>query len=445
MNRVVKKGMMAAAVMFAATLYTVTPAKAQLNLHAGAGLYVIAPLMEIKTDDDFVSPKAADTVVQKSNTETETKQAADVAVEETASTVSGDLAGDGLSVIETDGTVSEDSANTVSGDDVTVIDASSVSGKEEVPVLTGGAGSMVVESDLFTEEEMADEFAEEEAAGGAFGYTHLGVVLVDDHLNVRASAEEDSKVVGKMESDAGCEILDVKGNMAHITSGSVEGYVNLDYLVTGPEAVEYAKSAVKETATVSCDGLKLRENKGTDAPVYSMVAYGEQLEVIEKDDEWVAVKYDGKKLYVSADYVSVGIQLKTALNMTEFLYGNGVSDVRMELCEYAKKFVGNPYVWGGTSLTKGADCSGFVMSVFAKYGISLPHSSRAQANCGKKVSMAEAKPGDLVFYAKGKRINHVGIYIGGGQIVNASSPKTGIRIANAYYRTPVKVVRILSD
>ncbi len=447
MNQVVKKGMMAAAVMFAATLYTVTPAKAQLNLHAGAGLYVIAPLMEIKTDDDFVPPAVTDTQTQVEESAGQEEEAlqTNAAADESAGSVSEDSADDELFVINTDATVSGDSANLLTSEGATVIDASSVSDKEETPVLTGGAGSMVVESDLFSEEEMADEFAEEEAAGGAFGYTHLGVVLVDDHLNVRASAEEDSKVVGKMESDAGCEILDVKGNMAHITSGSVEGYVNLDYLVTGPEAVEYAQSAVKETATVSCDGLKLREDKSTDAPVYSMVAYGEQLEVIEKDDEWVAVKYDGKKLYVAADYVSVGIQLKTALNMTEFLYGSGVSDVRMELCEYAKKFVGNPYVWGGTSLTKGADCSGFVLSVYAKYGISLPHSSRAQANCGKRISMSEARPGDLVFYAKGKRINHVGIYIGGGQIVNASSPKTGIRIANAYYRTPVAVVRILPD
>ena len=131
--------------------------------------------------------------------------------------------------------------------------------------------------------------------------------------------------------------------------------------------------------------------------------------------------------------------------MTEFLYGAGVSDVRVELCEYAKQFVGNPYVWGGTSLTKGADCSGFVLSVFAKYGISLPHSSRAQANSGTRIKMSEAKPGDLVFYAKGGRINHVAIYIGGGQVISASSPKTGIRIASAYYRTPVAVARILQD
>ena len=268
-----------------------------------------------------------------------------------------------------------------------------------------------------------------------------------DHLNVRETAEDGSKIVGKMENDTGCEILGIEGDKAHITSGSVEGYVSLDYILTGKDAVAQADSVVKELATVNADGLKLREAPSLDAPVYDMVAYGEELEVLDNGSgsDWVGVDFDGNKLYVSADYVSVDTKLKTALNMTEFLYGAGVSDVRVELCEYAKQFVGNPYVWGGTSLTKGADCSGFVLSVFAKYGISLPHSSRAQANSGTRIKMSEAKPGDLVFYAKGGRINHVAIYIGGGQVISASSPKTGIRIASAYYRTPVAVTRILQD
>ncbi len=131
--------------------------------------------------------------------------------------------------------------------------------------------------------------------------------------------------------------------------------------------------------------------------------------------------------------------------MTEFLYGEGVSDVRVELCEYAKQFLGNRYVWGGTSLTKGCDCSGFTMQILGRYGVGLPHSSRAQAQMGTKISMSEAKPGDLVFYSKGGRINHVAIYIGGGQVIHASSPKTGIRITSAYYRTPTTVRRFLSD
>lgn len=312
--------------------------------------------------------------------------------------------------------------------------------------LTAGAGVMVSSPIYVAPEDMDEqEYDEEETAGAAYGYTNLGIAQVADHLNVRETAEDGSKIVGKMENDTGCEILGIEGDKAHITSGSVEGYVSLDYILTGKDAVAQADSVVKELATVNADGLKLREAPSLDAPVYDMVAYGEELEVLDNGSDWVGVDFDGNELYVSADYVTVDTKLKTALNMTEFLYGAGVSDVRVELCEYAKQFVGNPYVWGGTSLTKGADCSGFVLSVFAKYGISLPHSSRAQANSGTRIKMSEAKPGDLVFYAKGGRINHVAIYIGGGQVISASSPKTGIRIASAYYRTPVAVARILQD
>ena len=118
--------------------------------------------------------------------------------------------------------------------------------------------------------------------------------------------------------------------------------------------------------------------------------------------------------------------------------------MRVDLVNYAKQFLGNPYDWGGTSLTNGADCSGFVMSIMKKYGVNLPHYSGSQAQQGTKVSLSEALPGDLVFYAKNGTINHVAIYIGNGQVIHASNPRTGIRISNATYRTPHVVKRVLS-
>ncbi|MBQ7065306.1 MAG: C40 family peptidase [Lachnospiraceae bacterium] len=321
-----------------------------------------------------------------------------------------------------------------------------VSEESDVEVVTSaGASDFVGSIEIAPEDMDVQDDSEEDAAGGTFGYTNLGIANVEDHLNVRATADDNSKIVGKMGNNTACEILGFEGNKVHITSGSVEGYVSTDYLLMGSSAVERANSVIKNLATVKADGLKLREAPSTDAAVVGMVAYGEELEVLSETEGWVQVSYDGTPVYVSADYVSVDEKLKTALNMSEFLYGEGVSDVRIDLCEYAKQFIGNPYVWGGVSLTKGADCSGFVLSVYAKYGISLPHSSRAQANMGTSINMSEAKPGDLVFYAKGGRINHVAIYIGGGQVCHASSPKTGIRVSSAYYRTPVKVVRLLQD
>ena len=114
----------------------------------------------------------------------------------------------------------------------------------------------------------------------------------------------------------------------------------------------------------------------------------------------------------------------------------------MEICEYARQFVGNPYRWGGTSLTKGADCSGFTLSVYANYGVSLPHSSKAQANCGTRIDLSELQPGDLVFYG-GKNIHHVAMYIGNGQVVHAQSTNTGIVVSSMHYNTPTRAVRIL--
>ena len=130
--------------------------------------------------------------------------------------------------------------------------------------------------------------------------------------------------------------------------------------------------------------------------VWSQTQHGEELEIVSETDGWVQVNIDGEYGYVSGEFVTCATTLADAMTMSEARYGEGVSDVRVDLVNYATQFVGNPYVWGGTSLTRGADCSGFVLSVYAKYGYGLPHSSRAQANCGTRISTSELKPGDLL-------------------------------------------------
>ena len=216
------------------------------------------------------------------------------------------------------------------------------------------------------------------------GYTLLGVVEAESgYINIREEMNTDSDVVGKIRKDAICEVLSIEEEWSEIESGEIKGYVSNEYLLTGVEANEKALSLMEE-----------------------------------------------------------GKELETAITLTEYRYGKGVTDIQMEICEYARQFVGNPYVWGGTSLTKGADCSGFTLSVYKKYGVSLPHSSKAQANCGKRISVSEVQPGDLVFYG-GKNIHHVAMYIGNGQVVHAQSAKTGIRISSMHYNTPTSAVRIL--
>lgn len=275
-----------------------------------------------------------------------------------------------------------------------------------------------------------------------WGYTSLGIANVDNHLNVRETPGEDGKLIGKMSNNAACEILEITDGWAHITSGKLDGYVSIDYLLTGAMAVVRAEQIAKPVASVTTEVLRVREEPNVECPVITTVPYGEVLEVRSVLDGWIEIDLDGDAAYVSAEYVSVAEKLPTAITMSELLYGEGVSDVRVDICQYAKQFIGNPYVWGGTSLNRGADCSGFVLSLYAKYGIALPHSSRAQANCGRRVALSQMQPGDLVFYTKGGSINHVAMYIGNGQVIHASSPSTGIRISSVNYRTPYVAVSL---
>lgn len=310
-------------------------------------------------------------------------------------------------------------------------------------VLNGSIGSGTI---LVSEKTAEDyELAYERAKNANWGYTNLGIANVSDNLNIRAIGAEDGRLVGKLPKDAACEVLDMDDTWAHISSGNVEGYVSRDYLLTGISAKYKAEELATTVATVTTDSLKVRAEANTDSEVITLVPRGEELEVSAVEGDWVKVFLDDDEVFVSAEYVEVSAELGTAVTMSELLYGQGISDVRVDICQYAKEFIGNPYVWGGTSLTKGTDCSGFVMSVFKKYGVKLPRNSRAQAGCGTTIKVSEAKPGDLIFYAKGKTINHVAIYIGNGQVVHASSPKTGIKISNVSYRSPFKAVRILYD
>lgn len=321
----------------------------------------------------------------------------------------------------------------------------SASAAENSVLMASGGVASVLETERSLEEYIQ---IAQDAQGASWGYTNIGVANVESgNLNVRAVPSTDGKLVGKLPKDAACEVIETADGWSHIKSGGVEGYVSKDFLLTGPEARIRAMELVHTVAIANTDGLNVRQEPNTTSEIVTQVGQGEEMEYVENgSDGWVKISIDGEDAYVSQDYVTVEEKLDTAITMTELLYGQGVSDVRVDLVEYAKQFVGNPYVWGGTNLTKGADCSGFVLSVFKKYGITLSHSSRAQANEGTKISASELKPGDLVFYGNGKgTINHVAIYIGGGQVIHASSPKTGIKISSYKYRTPVKCVRVIQD
>lgn len=316
-----------------------------------------------------------------------------------------------------------------------------------------GAGALFTEAikDKPTEQEeqasVSENTAEvtQEAPSTIYGYTNLGIANVEETLNVRETPSANSSMVGKMPKNAAGEILETLDGWYKIQSGDVTGYVSADYLITGEEAAARAEEVKQTIATVKTPTLNVREEPNTECSILALMPQGEELNVLEDLSGWVKVDLDNTNGFISKDYVDISVQLPKAMTMTEVRYGNGVSDVRVDLISYATQFVGNPYVWGGTSLTNGADCSGFTLSIFAKYGVYLPHSSKAQANCGTRISASEAKPGDLFFYGSGSSISHVAIYIGNGQIVHASSKKTGIKISNAFYRSLICVTRVLGD
>jgi len=276
------------------------------------------------------------------------------------------------------------------------------------------------------------------------GYTNLGVANVDNYLNVRDQASEEGEILGKLPVSAGCEILSEENGWYYIQSGPLTGYVSAEYLFTGDAAKEAAKSAMTLVAKVNADMLMVREGESTETKILTYVANGEELEVVENNGEWIKINIDDESGYVKAEFVDIYNTLPKGITVEELKEEDGYESTAVELVEYAKQFLGNPYVWGGTSLTNGCDCSGFTMGVYSHFGYSLSRTSGAQSHNGTRVSLDSLQPGDLLFYSYGGSIGHVAIYIGNGQIIHASTERTGIIISNAFYTTPTCATRIIN-
>lgn len=309
-------------------------------------------------------------------------------------------------------------------------------------------------------------------------YSRLGIASkVDTYLNVRKKPSESSKIVGKMTKNAGCHIYKTKKGWAKMVSGNVTGWVKTKYLVTDKKAEKEATKVGRECVEIKTNSLRVRALPTTDAPIYSVVSDGEEFVIrkenvsmdfvekvikkqkISKDaikraggmeeiganlDDWICITVDNEYAFVAKEFIDQQYSLKRAVKVGTLSASksNGVSSGQASIVEYAKQFLGNRYVWGGSSLTGGTDCSGFTMSLYAKYGHSLPHNAAAQAGVTRGVKSPQ--PGDLFFYSNGSRINHVAMYIGSGLVIHASNPSDGIKISTAYYRQPVKIGRVMN-
>lgn len=306
-------------------------------------------------------------------------------------------------------------------------------------------------------------------------YADIAIAQVDNYVNVRSTPGEDGEVLGKLYNNSAATVDAVEGDWYKITSGNVTGYVKQEFVVVGNE--ELAKSVGRRLATVNTETLKVRTDASMDASVLGLVPGGDDLTVLEELDGWVKVTMEEGEGYVSTDYVTLSTDYVTAESKAEEEARLAKEEAERKAAEeaarkasqkaaqkssgsknsggssnysapsgsggaavanYACQFVGNPYVYGGTSLTNGADCSGFVMSVYAQFGISLPHSSSGMRSVGYEVSQSEMQPGDIICYS-----GHVAIYVGNDTIVHASTPSTGIKYTSpAAYKSIITVRRI---
>ena len=277
-------------------------------------------------------------------------------------------------------------------------------------------------------------------------FQKLAISIAKDFVYVRKSASTGCKAIGKLHRGSAGTILGKKGAWVKISSGSLKGYVKKEYIATGADAEKLAEKYGTKYAVLKkgTSVLNVREEKNTSSDIVTQLPEGKRYTVKSENADWCRVKVKGKSGYVAKEYVHTKYSFKEAKSIkkkTKETVRSYASENKAEsLISYAKQFIGNKYVWGGTSLTNGTDCSGFTLRVFQKFGYSLPRTSAEQAGC---VKLSELKPGDLVFYKRGGRVHHVAIYIGGGQIVHAAGAKWGIITSNMNYSRVSHARRIL--
>lgn len=316
-------------------------------------------------------------------------------------------------------------------------------------------------------------------------------------LNIRKKGSINAKIVGKMKKGNIATVLKKGSEWSKVRSGNVTGYVKNQYLVFGDEIENFAKQNVKKVAKVQTETLRVRKKASTDSKIVTLVSEDDKLKVKKQTNDWAKVKVDGQTGYVSKDYAKVTYSFGKAKSMKQIqaeqeakkraeeaarnkpvsttssshtsntgttsgsttgstqttkkasvsVSSNGSSATGSRIVSYAQQFVGNPYRYGGNSLTSGIDCSGFTQQIMAKFGYSISRTSSSQSGDGRAVSTSNLRAGDLVFYGDGGSIDHVALYIGGGQVVHASNsapyPRGGIKISNVNYRTPICARRII--
>lgn len=348
---------------------------------------------------------------------------------------------------------------------------------EAVQAAEGASAGIDIESGIAAMSDIEDETQDTESE-----YADLALANVTNYVNVRAEANTESAIVGKIYDGAVAQILDTvegeDGQWFKIVSGNVEGYIKSEFFLYGDAAAEAIDEYVTRYAVVLADRLNVRESPDVDSKRIGYIDNGEKVKLLEDDGDWMKVQYtESKTGFVSAEYVTISEEFvyaktleeeaaelaarkaleerqhvsesqaaeNTAITVTAPT-GNYADngELRSEIIEYAKQFLGNKYVHGGQSLVTGTDCSGFTSLIYAEFGYSVSRTPSGQlSNDGRSIDLSEAQPGDIICYGSGGRCTHVALYMGDGQIIHSANSRKGVVIYEADYDTIIGVKNII--
>lgn len=262
-------------------------------------------------------------------------------------------------------------------------------------------------------------------------------VYLESNHNVFSSSDfKTGQKIGTIDSKTVIDAIEITNEFVSLEYGSITGYVQADDILYGDALDNFVlahKDYFDRKAVIRSEKAYLFATD--DSGAFAVASKGEQFIVTEVDDLFVRVSFDNREAFIYKADVDISYFVQVSDFHQVVIKQN--QSKREQISEYACQFVGNPYVWGGTSLVSGADCSGFIQTVFKDFGFNIPRCSVEQAKVGRDVPLADLQPGDLLFYNRGASIGHVAMYIGNGKIVHARNSKYGIVISDLDYNTPV--------